>query len=147
MSLMLRSKSDFNRKGSRTGSLSQLRDWDRTYRYFPLFTELSPYHCLSLPYYRVSIFELIATCLNGRMVNTSNGRVIPSPLTQTGTHLRRRPWLKRLLRSLSPVMSRLSCCDTWWPTLASTTCGVFMATHPPLFTEQESLPRPITGFG
>jgi hypothetical protein len=50
MSLMLRSKSDFERKGSRTGSLSQLRDWDITYRYFPLFTELSPYHCLSLPY-------------------------------------------------------------------------------------------------
>jgi hypothetical protein len=50
MSLMLRSKSDFECKGSRTGSLSQLRDWDITYRYFPLFTELSPYHCLSLPY-------------------------------------------------------------------------------------------------
>jgi hypothetical protein len=43
MSLMLRSKSDFGRKGSRNGSLSQLRDWDRTYLYFLLFTELSPY--------------------------------------------------------------------------------------------------------
>jgi hypothetical protein len=42
MSFMLRSKYDFGRKDSRTGSLSQLRDWDRAYRYFPLFTELSP---------------------------------------------------------------------------------------------------------
>jgi hypothetical protein len=38
--------------------------------------------------------------------------VIPSPLTQTGARLRRRPWLKRLLRSLSPVMSRPSCYDS-----------------------------------
>jgi hypothetical protein len=44
---MLRSKSDFGRKGSRNGSLGQLHDWDRTYRYFLLFAELSPYHCLS----------------------------------------------------------------------------------------------------
>jgi hypothetical protein len=47
MSLLLRCKSDFGRKGSRTGSLSQLHDWDRTYRYFLLFAELSPYHCLN----------------------------------------------------------------------------------------------------
>jgi hypothetical protein len=30
MSFMLRSKSYFGRKGSRTGSLRQLRDWDVT---------------------------------------------------------------------------------------------------------------------
>jgi hypothetical protein len=47
MYFMLRSKSGFGRKGSRTGSLSQLRDWDRTYRYLPLFAKLSPYHYLS----------------------------------------------------------------------------------------------------
>jgi hypothetical protein len=74
MSLMLRSKPDFDRKGSRTGSLSQLRDWDRTYRYFPLFAELSPYHCLSLSYCRLLISELMVTCLNYIMVNTHNER-------------------------------------------------------------------------
>jgi hypothetical protein len=71
---MWRSKSDFGRKGSRNGSLSQLCDWDRTYRYFPLFTELSPYHCLSLSYCRVLIPEVMVTYLNDRMVNTRNGR-------------------------------------------------------------------------
>jgi hypothetical protein len=30
MTFMLRSKPDFGRKGSRTGSLSQLRNWDVT---------------------------------------------------------------------------------------------------------------------
>jgi hypothetical protein len=49
MTFMLRSKPDFGRKGSRIGSLSQLRDWDKTYHYFSLFEELSPYHCLSVP--------------------------------------------------------------------------------------------------
>jgi hypothetical protein len=77
MSLMLRSKSDFGPKGSRIGSLSQLRDPDRTYRYFPLFAELSPYHCLSLPYCLVLISKLMVTCLNDRMVNTHNGRGDP----------------------------------------------------------------------
>jgi hypothetical protein len=62
MSLMLKSKYDFDRKGSRTGSLTQLRDWDRTYHYFRLVSELSPYHCLSLPYCSVSISELMVTC-------------------------------------------------------------------------------------
>jgi hypothetical protein len=79
MIFMLRSKSDFGCKGSRTGSLSQLRDWDRTYRYFPLSAELSPYHCLNLPNCRVLIFELMVTCLNDRMVNTRNGRGDPEP--------------------------------------------------------------------
>jgi hypothetical protein len=55
--------------------------------------------------------------------------VTPNLLTQTGTHLRCRPWLKRLFRSLSPVMSRPSCYDSWWPTL------LVAATHPLLFTE------------
>jgi hypothetical protein len=33
---MLKSKSDFGRKGSETGNLSWLRGQDNIYRYFPL---------------------------------------------------------------------------------------------------------------
>jgi hypothetical protein len=92
------------------------------------------------------ISELMVTCLDDRMVNTRNRGVILSLLTQTGTRLCRRPWLKRSLRSLSHVMSRPSYCGNWWPTLlmvatrnaptpAPTTYCDFVATHPPLFTE------------
>jgi hypothetical protein len=87
MTFMLRSKPDFGRNGSRTGSLSQLRDWDRTYHYFPLFEELSPYHCLSVPNCRVSISELMVTCLNDRMLNTRNGRGDPEPAYPNGNPL------------------------------------------------------------
>jgi hypothetical protein len=84
MSLMFRSKSDFGRKGSRTCILSQLPNWDRIYRYFPLFAELSPYHYLSLPYCRVSISKLMVTYLNDIMVNTRNGRGDPEPAHPNG---------------------------------------------------------------
>jgi hypothetical protein len=43
MSLMFKSKSDFGRKDSETGNLSQLHGQDRIYGYFSLFAELSPY--------------------------------------------------------------------------------------------------------
>jgi hypothetical protein len=49
-SLMFKSTSDFGCKDSKTGTLSQLRGHYMIYFYFPLFVELSPYHCLSLLY-------------------------------------------------------------------------------------------------
>jgi hypothetical protein len=101
----------------------------------------------------------MVTCLSDRMVTLTMEGVTLSLLTQMGTRLRRRPWLKRLLRSLSPVMSRLSCYNSWWPTLLTVAMGREMV---PLqhrlqtmtlrsltrhsSSRQESLSRPITGF-
>jgi hypothetical protein len=84
MTFMLRSKSDSGRKVSRTGSLSQLHDWEGTYCYFPLFAELSPYHCLSLPNCCVSISKLMVSCLNDRTVNTRNRSGDPEPAHPNG---------------------------------------------------------------
>jgi hypothetical protein len=63
------------------------------------------------------IFELMVIGLDDRMVNTHNRRGDPKPAHPNGTRLRRQPWLKRSLRSLSPVMSRPSYYGSWWPTL------------------------------
>jgi hypothetical protein len=69
MSLMFKSKSDFSRKDSETGNLSQLHGQDRIYDYFSLFAELSPYHCLSSLYCLVLIFELMVTCLDDKKMD------------------------------------------------------------------------------
>jgi hypothetical protein len=148
MSFMLRSKSDFGCKGRRTGSFSQLRDCDRTYRYFPLFAELSPYHCLCLPYCRVSISELMVTCLNDRMVNTRNGRGHPEPAHPNG-NLPPPPTLAQaiasileshdkqteLLRQLVANSAHCSHGARNAPAPTLTTYGDFAATQSPLFTE------------
>jgi hypothetical protein len=148
MTFMLSSKSYFGRKGSRTGSLSQLRDWDRTYRYFPLFTELSHYHCISLPNCRVSISELMVTYLNDRMVNTHNGRGDPEPAHPNGNPPPP-PTLAQAIASIleshdeqTELLRQLVANSTHGghgarndsaPTL--TAYDNFAATHPPLFTE------------
>jgi hypothetical protein len=148
MSFMLRSKSVFGCKGSRTSSLSQLHDWDRTYRCFSLFAELSPYHCLSLPYCRVSISELMVTCLNDRMVNTHNGMGDPKPAHPNGNP----PPLPTLAQAIASILeSRDEQIELLQQLVANsargihgarnnlaptpTTYGDFVATHPPLFTE------------
>jgi hypothetical protein len=148
MSFMLRSKSVFCHKGSRTSSLSQLHDWDRIYRCFSLFAELSPYHCLSLPYCRVLISELMVTYLNDRMVNTRNEMGGPEPAHPNGNPpplptlaqvialiLESRDEQIELLQQLVANSARGShgARNNLAPT--STTYGDFVATHPPLFTE------------
>jgi hypothetical protein len=148
MSFMLRSKSEFGRKGSRTGSLIQLQDWDRTYRYFPLFAELSPYHCLSLPNCRVSISKLMVTCLNDRMMNTHNGRGDPEPAHPNG-NLLPPPTLVQAIASIlefcdeqTELLRQLMANSAHGvhgarnaPTPTLTTYDDFVAIHRQLFTE------------
>jgi hypothetical protein len=148
MTFMLRSKSDSGRKSSRTGSLSQLHNWDGTYRYFSLFTELSPYHCLRLPNCRVSISELMVTCLNDIMVNTHNERGDPQlahpnrnwspPPTLApaiASILESRDEQTELLRQLVGNSARNSHGVRNASAPTPTSYGDFVVTHPPLFTE------------
>jgi hypothetical protein len=148
-SLMFKSKSDFGRKGSEAGKLSQLRGKDRIYCYFSLFAELSPYHCLSLLYCWVLISELMVTCLDDRMVNTHNERGDPEPAHQNGNP----PPLPTLVQVIASILeSRDEHIEMLRQLVANsalgghgarnasapalTTYSDFVATYPPLFTEE-----------
>jgi hypothetical protein len=78
---------------------------------------------------------------------------------RTGTHLRRRLWLKLSPRPLSPETSRPSCCSSSWTTLLMVAMGQGMLSlqlRPPTMTSrplircsslrQESLSRLTIGF-
>jgi hypothetical protein len=164
MTFMLRSKSDSGRKSSRTGSLSQLHNWDGTYRYFSLFTELSPYHCLRLPNCRVSISELMVTCLNDIMVNTHNERGDPQ-LAHPNRNWSPPPTLAPAIASIlesrdeqTELLLQLVATLTLTLLVAAMGRGMLLLQHR-LATvtlwsltrrsspRQESLSRPITGFG
>jgi hypothetical protein len=86
-------------------------------------------------------------------------RLGPRTPRETGTHLRRRPWLKLSSQSLSPEMSKPSCCGSLWPTLLVVVIGQGMLPlqqRPPTATSwplircssprQESLLRPTIDF-
>jgi hypothetical protein len=106
------------------------------------------------------ISKLMVMCLDGRMVNTRNGRAGAESPKETGIRLHHQVWLKRSPRSLSPTTSRPSCCGSSWPTLLMVAMGQEMLPLqllPPTATSrsltrrssprQERLLRLITGFG
>jgi hypothetical protein len=145
---MFNDKSDSGYKGSRTGNLSWLCGQDRFYCYCLLLLSCHLYHCLSLEYYWVLIYELMVTYLYDRMVNTCNGRgeaetsqvngnpPPPQTLAQAITSiLESHDGQTELLRQLVANFTRGGNGVKNAPTPALTTYSDFTATHPPLFTE------------
>jgi hypothetical protein len=106
------------------------------------------------------ISKLMVTCLDSKMVNTPNVRNGAENSQGNGNRLHRHVWLKRSPRSLSPAMSRPSCCGSSLQTPPGVAMGqeiLQLQLRPPIATSQlctrrssprqESLLRLTTGFG
>jgi hypothetical protein len=115
---------------------------------FSVFIELSPLPLLKFALVWSLISKLMVTCLDGRMVNTSNVRnraentqgnenpPPPSSLAQAiASILQSRDEQTELLRQLVVNSTRGGNGARNAPAPALTTYSDFAATHPPLFTE------------
>jgi hypothetical protein len=126
---------------------------------FSVIAKLSPLPLLKFGILVSLISELMVTCLDDRMVNTHNVRAEAKALQANGNPPPPPTLLKPSPRSLSPMMSRRSCCDSLWPTLLVEAMGQGMLPfqlRPPKVTSgplirrssprQESLLRLTIGF-
>jgi hypothetical protein len=115
---------------------------------FPIIAELSPLPILKFAILLSLISDLMVTCLDDRMVNTSNGWVrvedaqgngyppLPPALAQAiASIVESRDEQTESLRQLVANSSHGGNGARNAPTRAPTTYSDFVATHPPLFTE------------
>jgi hypothetical protein len=119
--------------------------------------ELSPLPVLKFALMLSLISKLMVTCLDGRMVNThnvrngaensqGNGNPPPPSLAQAiASILESHDEQTELLQQIVTNSTRGGNGSRNAP--ATTTYNDFTATHPPLFTRQESLLRSTTSFG
>jgi hypothetical protein len=147
---MFSAKLDSGHQATRTGDLNLLRSQDRFHPCFSLFLSCHLYRYLSLDYHGVLISKLTVTHLNGRMVNTHNGRGDPEPDLPNGNPPPP-PTLAQAIASIiesrdeqTELLRQLVANSTLDHggngarnnhAQAPTTYGDFAATHPPLFTK------------
>jgi hypothetical protein len=148
ITFIFRAKSDSGRRCTRIGKLSWLHEQDRFHSRLTLFSSCHIYHCLSLDYYWVLIFELTVTHLNDKMVNTHDRRGDPEPAMSNG----KPPTPPTLAQAIASILeSRDDQTELlWWLVVNSTrggnwarnnsastptTYGDFAATHLPLWME------------
>jgi hypothetical protein len=125
----------------------------------PSFVELSPLPLLKFGLLLSVISELMLTCLDDRMVNTSNGRAkaensqenrsppLPASLAQAIASIHKSH--DEQTKLLQQLMANSTCGGNGAsnaPAPASTTYSDFAATHPLLFTKAGESLRPTIGF-